>query len=220
MNLINENFVDQTIFKHPFTCLIAGPTQSGKTTLLKKILEFNKSLIDIPPNRIVYCYARWQEAYDKLKILLPSIEFKQGIFDIDEFDHSSHNLVILDDLMDECEKDKTILNLFTTDSHQKNISVFLISQNLFSQGKYARTISLNCHYLILLNNPRDRGQIFYLARQMYPSMPNYLIECYEDAVENKQFGYLFIDLKQTTNKKFRVQTGVLPNEQRIIYQIK
>ena len=220
MNLINEDLIDNKVFKHPFTCLIAGPTQSGKTTILKKILELNSFYIDNPPTIIVYCYARWQEVYDKLKLVVPRIEFKQGLADIDEFQANDSNLIILDDLMDECEKDKTILNLFTTDSHQKNISVFLISQNLFSQGKYARTISLNCHYLILLNNPRDRSQIYYLARQMYPTNPNFLIECYGDAVESKKYGYLFIDCKQTTNKRFRIQTGVLKDEERIIYQIK
>ena len=150
----------------------------------------------------------------------PQIEFLKGLPDIDEINSNENNLIILDDLMSDCEKDKSILNLFTTDSHQKNISVFLITQNLFSQGKFSRTISLNCHYLIIMNNPRDRSQIFYLSRQMYPNNSKFLIECYSDAVENKQFGYLFIDLKQTTDKNFRVQTGILNGEERIIYQLR
>jgi hypothetical protein len=150
----------------------------------------------------------------------PNIEFLKGLPDIDDISENQNNLLILDDLMSECEKDKTILNLFTTDSHQKSISVFLITQNLFSQGKFSRTIGLNCHYLILLNNPRDRSQIYFLARQMYPTNSKFLVEAYGDAVEGKQYGYLFIDLKQTTPKKFRIQTGVLENETRIVYQIK
>ena len=220
MNLINENLIESTIFKHPFTALLAGPSGSGKTTIIKKILESNKYYIDVPPTRIVYCYTRWQNVYDELKALEPLIEFRHNLIDIEELNTQDTNLIILDDLMSECETDKSVSDLFTKDSHHKNISVFLITQNLFSQGKYARTISLNSHYIILLNNPRDRSQIFFLARQMYPTNPNFLIECYGDAVEDKKYGYLFIDLKQTTNKRFRVQTGVLRNEQRIIYQIK
>ena len=121
--------------------------------------------------------------------------------------------------MTSVEKDKEMVNLFTTDSHHANISVFLITQNLFSQGRYARTISLNCQYLIVLNNPRDRAQIYSLARQMFPANPNFLIECYQDATSQK-YGYLFLDLSQSTDNKFRIQSKILPGETKIIYQEK
>ena len=221
MNFIDIKTLTPVVFQTPFTALIAGPTQAGKTTFLKKVLNSNCEYIYPQITKIIYCYARWQEVYDQLiTTVKPQIEFIKGLPDIDEINSHENNLVILDDLMSECEKDKTILNLFTTDSHQKNISVFLITQNLFSQGKFSRTISLNCHYLIVMNNPRDRSQINYLSRQMFPNNSKFLTECYEDAVENKQFGYLLIDLKQTTNKNFRVQTGILNGEERIIYQLK
>ena len=220
MNLTEKDFVDDNIFKHPFTCMLAGPTMSGKTTILTKILANRSALIDKNINRIIYCYARWQGSYDKMKLENPIIEFVEGLPEIDLIDGEQNNLMILDDLMDQCEKDKSILNLFTTDSHQKSISVFLITQNLFSQGKFSRTIGLNCHYLFLLNNPRDQSQIYFLSRQMYPQNSKFLVECYADAVENQKFGYLFIDLKQSTKKNHRVQAGVLPGEERIIYQTK
>ena len=220
MELINTNLIDSKIFQHPFTCMIAGPTMSGKTTLISKILLNKIDLISSNIDRTIYCYARWQDSYDKMKMNNPLIEFVQGLPDVDEISASQNNLVILDDLMSDCEKDKSILHLFTTDSHQKNISVFFITQNLFSQGKFSRTISLNCHYLFLLNNPRDKSQIFFLARQMYPTNSKFLIEAYEDSVEGKKFGYLFIDLKQATKQNHRVQTGVLTDETRIIYEPK
>ena len=221
MNFVDSKSLSTFVFQSPFTALIAGPTQAGKTTFLKKVLNSNSEYIFPQTTKIIYCYARWQDVYDQLLLTVePKIEFIKGLPDIDEINSNENNLIILDDLMSDCEKDKSILNLFTTDSHQKNISVFLITQNLFSQGKFSRTISLNCHYLIIMNNPRDRSQIFYLSRQMYPNNSKFLIECYSDAVENKQFGYLFIDLKQTTDKNFRVQTGILNGEERIIYQLR
>ena len=60
--------------------MIAGPTKSGKTTLLKKILINHDQMISHPIDRIVYCYSRWQNAFDDLQKSI-SIEFKEGFKD-------------------------------------------------------------------------------------------------------------------------------------------
>src|SRR5574343_600643 len=216
----NQELIDDVIFKHPFTCMIAGPSKSGKTTLLSTILENNHKMIYEPPDRIVYCYTRWQPAFEKLKSVVPSIEFNEGLPDIENFSADKRNLLILDDLMRECGKNDNIYDVFTVDSHHKSISVFFMTQNIFPREKNARTISLNCNYIIILNNPRDREQVFHLAKQMFPKQMNYFKECYQDAVESKTFGYLFLDLTQTQNNSLRVQTGICPKEKRIIYKAK
>ena len=209
------------VFKHPFTCMIAGPSKSGKTTLLKKILHANNSIIDHPPERIVYCFSRWQDGFEELKSVQPFIEFKQGLPDIEKFNPRINNLLILDDLMTECGKEQSIKEIFTIDSNHQNISVFFLTQNLFSNEKNNRTISLNCNYMIILNNPRDRLQLSYLARQMFPDNSKFLMECFSDAVENKHYGYLLLDFTQTTYKDHRVQTEICFDEsssvKRIIY---
>lgn len=197
--------------------MIAGPTQSGKTSLLIKIIKNLSTMCDKKVDRIVYCYSRPQDSLKELTAY--NVELHDGLPDVDHFDAASNNLLILDDLMEECEKDKSILNMFTVDSHHKNISTFFLTQNLFSKGRYFRTISLNCHYMIIFNNPRDKSQIGHLARQMYPNNPLFLSEAFEDATSNLH-GYLFLDLKQSTNNNHRVQTCILTNETRIIYQPK
>ena len=63
--------------------------------------------------------------------------------------------------MRESCKDTSIYDIFTVDSHHKNISVFFLTQNLFPKEKNARTISLNCNYIITTCNPRDRAQLFH-----------------------------------------------------------
>lgn len=131
-----------------------------------------------------------------------------GLPDIDELNISEPNLIILDDLMTECSKDNSIKDLFTIDSNHKNVSVFLLTQNLFLSGKHTRTISLNCNYIIVLNNPRDRSQFSFLSRQMFPNNTKFLNECFYDAVENKNYGYLLLDFTQSINKIFRIQTDI------------
>lgn len=80
--------VDSHVFNHPFTCLIAGPTQSGKTFFIQKVLENSNILIKPQPDHIIYCYSSWQPKFDILKNSIPNIEFHQGIKNIDEINSS------------------------------------------------------------------------------------------------------------------------------------
>ena len=108
-------------------------------------------------------------------------------------------------------KDKRIVNLFTRSSHNRNLSVIYIVQNLFHQGKGSHSISLNSHYLVLFENPRDKLQILTLAKQMYPRQTDFILKQHEEAVK-RPFGYLLIDLKTTTQDNCPVQTNVLGEE--------
>lgn len=211
--------IDTEIFIHPFSCLITGPTSSGKSVLLKEILKQNKILVKGVPDRVVYCYSAWQPNYDEFKSLIPNIEFCEGILNLDGLDAKIKNLIIFDDLMFECIQNDKVMNLFLVDSHHKYTSIFFLTQNLFPKGKYAREISININYIIMFKNPRDQLQFETLARQMNPLKMKFMKEAFFDATE-KPYGYLFLDLKQATLTKNRIQTGILPQQKRIIYTAK
>ena len=121
-------------------------------------------MIDQPPERIIWCYSKWQNAYTQLLMMIPNIEFVKGIpesLENDSYlDVNIRNLIVIDDQMIEAGKDNRIVNLFQKGSHHRN---------LFHQGKGNRSISLNSHYLLLFKNPRDKLQILSLAKQMDPS---------------------------------------------------
>ena len=210
----NITYYDVYLFQHPFTCVIAGPTGCGKTHLLLQILEKSNELINPKPERIIYCYSIWQDAFDKLK---EKVEFHKGIFDFEEVDCTTVNLIIFDDLMAESDN-ISIQNLFTKGSHHLNTSVFLLTQNLFNKGKFSRTINLNSQYTIIFDNPRDRSQIRYLARQMFPHNSKFLVEAYNDVIKCQR-GYLFLDNKNTTPEEIRIQTNII-EPIRIVYKMK
>ena len=180
--------ISSNVLHHPFTCMVCGPTGSGKTVWVERLLMSAKQAISPPLKRIVWCYSQWQPAYDRLLQNVPGIEFHQGIpsqiATSSFFNVSKTSLVVLDDLMVESSDDKSISNLFTRGSHHMNLSVIYIVQNLFNRGKMSRNISLNSQYLVLFKSPRDKQQILVLARQLYPRGADKFLNVYENAIQS------------------------------------
>jgi len=141
------------------------------------------------------------------------IELREGLPRPEDYssDPFSPKLVIIDDLMRESSLSEVrIVDLFTKGSHHKNLSVILISQNLFHQGRGQRDISLNANYIVVSKNPRDRAQIRHLARQVYPDDPKFLEEAYYDA--SRPHVYLLLDLKQSTADEYRFRMCIFPDD--------
>jgi len=111
---------------------------------------------------------------------------------------------------------QVVAYIFTKISHHRNISILHLTQNLFDKNKYARTISLNAHYIVLFKNPRDASQFAMLARQMYPNASKFALEAYRDATE-RPFGYLFVDLKPDQDERCRLRTNIFPDEMQYVY---
>jgi hypothetical protein len=198
--------------KHPFTCIVAGPTSCGKTSFVQSLLENVLSMVDPSPENVIWCHGEFQTSLTKLP---PSVKLVEGLR-LDAIDPQKRNLLIIDDLMTDIKNDKEMTNLFTKGSHHKNSSVILILQNLFYQTRELRTMSLNSHYMILFKNPRDVSQITHLAKQMYPGNVGFMQDAFRQATE-VPYGYLFVDLKQSTSDQFRLRSCVLPYEQTIVF---
>ncbi|KAJ8019393.1 hypothetical protein HOLleu_42056 [Holothuria leucospilota] len=125
--------------KHPFTCLVAGPTGSGKTLWVTHLLQHRHTIIHPVPENIVWFYGEFQKAYVDISRAIPNIRFVEGVpTDFDNYtDCESTNLFILDDLMSEIKSNQNVTHLFTKGSHHKNLSVIVLLQNLFQQGPRA-----------------------------------------------------------------------------------
>ena len=204
--------------QHPYTCLVAGPTSCGKTQFVKKIIEEGEHVVNGSAEKIIWLYGEYQPAYMELSSKFPHILFIEGIPEnLNEYiDPKFRKLIVIDDLMSETGSDKKVTNLFTKGSHHRNLSVILLLQNLFYNGKESRTISLNAHYIVLFKNPRDNTIVTSLAKQMYPGKIKFLQEAFQDATK-LPYHYLFLDLKPYTDEKFQVRTCIMPSETQYAY---
>ena len=117
---------------------------------------------------IIWCYSEKTAVPSRqLSVMRKNIRFHEGVTKDFRNARGRPCLIILDDLLNDVYS-KDVCNLFTKGSHHRNISVFLIIQNIFHQGRYCRDISLNAKYLVLLKNVRDKKQFQYLAHLVFP----------------------------------------------------
>ena len=204
----------QPVFYLPAGFVICGPTMSGKSTFVFEMLNQPRKVFNKAPLRIVYCYGEWQKGFEKLK---DKVEFVSGLETVlekeDFFDASVPTLLVIDDLAVSVCNDARCTKLFTQGIHHRNLSVVLILQNLYKQGKAMRDIALNAQYLVLFKNVRDTGQIGVLARQM--ALPH-LVEAYKKATA-EPFQPLIIDLRPETPDYLRVRSHVLDGQIPRIY---
>ena len=189
-------------FKHPFSMIVAGPSRSGKTHWVIKLLIKKQRRIFPEPDQIVYCYAHWQKTYSILQRENPAVRWHEGLPSTVFMNNLTDTVVVVDDLMSAGMKDPALMSMFTEGSHHKNLSVIFLVQNLFHQGRQSRSINLNTQYLVLFKNPRDRQQIQTLARQMYPNNWRKFLEYFEYET-SKPYGKVIIDLNPETLEKDR-----------------
>ena len=196
--------------KHPFTCMVVGPTQCGKTRFVLELIRRSSS-IHPPPERIVWCFGCYQDLFRNVD----GVEFVEGVPDMNILDGGKkRTLLIIDDLMS--ETDSRMTKTSTKGSHHLNCSVIYISQNLFNKGKENRNICLNTHYLVLFKNPRDFAQILHLGRQIFPDAIKYFKESFADAT-SLPYDYLLIDLRTTTPEDLRLRTDIFSDDRTVVY---
>jgi hypothetical protein len=210
----------------PFTCLVVGPTSSGKTELTRKLLQERTTVMtggstgpNHTPSRALWCYSIWQPLYTYLATTLdPGLDltFHQGLPPQDILEDGNF-ILIVDDLIEESVASETLSSIFTKYSHHNNISCIYILQNLFPRGQKSRNISLNAHYIFLMKNSRDRAQIQYLARQAFPGKSQFLVDSYADATQ-EPYSYLMLDFTVHCKDSLRVRTGIFSGEEPVVYR--
>lgn len=166
---------------HPFTCIVSGPSQAGKSTFVKNlILNKNKYIkenfdyififIGTEPEKNL----ELKEIADKLgpKAMIFNCQplFQEGPKNADKYfraflqhtiESKSQNekgCLIFDDLMQEMGETNFLVDIFTKYSSHSNFSCILITQNIFHKGKNSSqhiTLYRNTHVLVLFESFLD-----------------------------------------------------------------
>ena len=168
-------------WKYPFTCIVGGPSDSGKTSFVIKLIKHAEVMFTEIPQSISWHYGEFQQWM--LNPEYSTINLIEGMSGMTSLDPTKVNLLIIDNLMH--EMNEVGAKLFTKGSHNRNTGVH--------QKKHSRTVSLNAHYMVLFKDVRDASLISKLSQQIYPGDVKYLRSRYEDAT-NKHYGYLLIDI--------------------------
>ena len=78
-------------------------TKSGKVAWVLSLLHQASEAIFLPPERIVWCYSKWQPAYIEMLVAMAHLEFIKGIPKALEqdcyFDVNKQKLIVFDDQM-------------------------------------------------------------------------------------------------------------------------
>ena len=195
---------DELRFKHHISCLVSGPSGSGKSSYC---IRFLRNLLALCTEctfsgGIIWCYVRVApspiDSWPGRIAFVFTKECQQTLRTVGKT--VPH---ILDDLLNEAYSND-VCDLFMKGSHQRNIGVILITQYLFHQGKSCRDISLNATNIVVLKNMPDWDTFSHLVRQVMPHDSNGLLQAYLHATVEIH-GYL-LDLSQYADDSLRFRT--------------
>ena len=129
---IMEVDVQSILFQHPCDIFITGPSGCGKIEFVHKLIDYQKDLFNIVPERVAWCYKEWQQAYTlmlkKFNSQFELIKLVEGI-PVDEneivSDISIPYLIVFDDKLGEKDDKKMVKIQRKLQFHEEN-NLFVI----------------------------------------------------------------------------------------------
>lgn len=200
---------EDVLIKHPSPIIVSGPSGAGKTQLTRDIIENYDKTTTIRKEKIKVMWAyKMVESLKPFKNPKIEVSFFEGVPTMNQIRNEKPDILVLDDLILQVAKNDNITEIFLMGSHHRNVTVFLLAQNIFAQGNAMRSISLQARYLIFMKSMRDQAQFKKMATQI--AIPyQRLIRDYQKFTE-RPFGYICIDLSQETPLDIRLRTNITP----------
>lgn len=196
----------------PFSMIVSGPSMSGKTEFVCKLLENRRDMIKPEPAHIWWFHGQTQEFHDDLQRRVGSssislIERFPTLEDVQLFnkDPTTPKVLVLDDLISDVSgsgKEKNakrdiLDNLFFKVAHHTNTSVIFITQTLY-RNSALKNITESANYVVLFAGSMAVDQARKLSQKQY-SKAYYLVDIMEnpriEGVSKDSHFYLFIDMR-------------------------
>lgn len=109
-------------WKHTFTSIVAVPSGSGKSVFVTRFITKVTEMHDTSFKNIFWCQPHDDSVGSQNN---KTIQYRTGSPNMDDFDGSVPNLIVLDDIMRETNDCAVVL--FTKGLHHRNLSVFFIT---------------------------------------------------------------------------------------------
>jgi len=213
--IINAYDVGTKALQTPFRLIVAGPSGAGKTELVKQIVD--NELYTSKLDNIVYCYPGYLDEvpaeFEK------TVNYHAGLPNKNDLSSlPKGTLLIFDDMMIECCDNEDIGILFTVIARKKNISVILMTQNIYQQGKQFRTLRLNATHLALFKFRAANDVNLRMIRDL--GLTNHITRSLLEKATSERYSYIMIDVHPNRQYDFGcVRGNILENNFAIYYKM-
>ena len=217
-------------FRQPSNILISGPSQSGKSNFIYKLLTYKNLLINPKPKTVIYVYSGQHPLVEKLvnqgmvdKVLKNLPENYETLEKLISNHRHHGSILVIDDALYHLRP--YLPKVFEVLSNRENCTVIFVTQNTFVDSPNYRRISDNCHYAVMMKHARNSMKIRNFAMQIDNCNSKYIMDAYKDAVRLKKpldetkppiYGYLVLDLRPFSPEITRVRSSIFPDEKELI----
>jgi hypothetical protein len=155
---------------HPSTMIVIGPSGIGKSEFVLDLISHKDTAYSQHIDEVYYLCNNFQSRFVDFSSAYPWIYFIQTLDEIPFDNKQCSMLIVYDEKLLEFQKNKSLKNhiedMFIRTSRHSNISCIVILQTLFGTGW--RTIANNSTYTVIFDSPRNKQELGYLCREMYP----------------------------------------------------
>jgi len=213
---------DDMKLQTPCALCITGPSQSGKSTFILKLIKYRDQMFNQTFKRLIYCQPanlciRGNPVFEQILKEFPTAELVCGLPDVTKLNldmDTSPKCIIIEDLMVELMNSAEMVHLFTVQVHHSNLTVLASNHNHFYNSRFAKSLSRNIGYKVFFYNRLDLRELKMISAQI-SNNSNFLIECFNFLMSkfSNNNAYILIDGSfQSKMKSLFVRSHIFPQE--------